>query len=101
MGLLHRYLGAGLLELGLRLFGIFLGRLLDHRLGGAVDQVLRLFQAQAGELAHEWITDGRVVTAFVQGTNLLDSDIRAHTSFLKDVAPLMGRSFLVGVRATF
>lgn len=53
------------------------------------------------EVAHEWKSDGRLVTVFLQGTNLLDREIRAHTSFLKDVAPLMGRSFLVGLRASF
>lgn len=41
------------------------------------------------------------LVAFLQGTNLLDRDIRVHTSYLKDVAPLMGRSFLLGVRGEY
>ena len=41
------------------------------------------------------------LTVFLQGTNLLDEEIRLHTSFLKEVAPLMGRSFTLGVRAEF
>jgi len=38
---------------------------------------------------------------FIQGRNLLDSDIRVHTSFLKDIAPLPGRAIVAGIRGTF
>ena len=38
---------------------------------------------------------------FLRGTNLLDEDIRQHTSPLKDIAPLPGRSLHVGVRYEF
>src|SRR5581483_10610696 len=41
--------GAGRLELGLRLLGVFLGNLFQDGLGGAVDEVLGFLQAQAGE----------------------------------------------------
>ena len=40
-------------------------------------------------------------TLFLQGRNLLDSDIRVHTSFLKDMAPLPGRAIVAGVRGNF
>ncbi len=40
-------------------------------------------------------------TLFLQGRNLLDSDIRVHTSFLKNTAPLPGRAIVVGIRGTF
>lgn len=40
-------------------------------------------------------------TVFVQANNLLDRDMRVHTSFIKDAAPLPGRSITAGVRATF
>jgi iron complex outermembrane receptor protein len=40
-------------------------------------------------------------TLFVQANNLLDQDIRVHTSFIKDSAPLPGRSLLAGLRAAF
>ena len=40
-------------------------------------------------------------TLFLQGRNLLDSDIRVHTSFLKDVAPMAGRAIVAGVRGVF
>jgi iron complex outermembrane receptor protein len=40
-------------------------------------------------------------TLFLQGRNLLDSDMRVHTSFLKDIAPLPGRAIVAGVRGAF
>jgi iron complex outermembrane receptor protein len=55
-----------------------------------------------GEVA--WLLEsakGRTLTVFLQGSNLLNEEIRLHTSYLKDVAPLMGRSFTVGLRAEF
>jgi iron complex outermembrane receptor protein len=38
---------------------------------------------------------------FFRGTNLLDEDARRHTSLVKDIAPLPGRNFLLGIRAEF
>ena len=38
---------------------------------------------------------------FLRGTNLLDEDARQHASPLKDIAPLPGQSFHLGVRAEF
>ncbi len=40
-------------------------------------------------------------TVFVQGKNLLDSEIRMHTSYLKEVAPLPGRALVLGLRGEF
>lgn len=40
-------------------------------------------------------------TLFVQANNLLGQNMRVHTSFLKDAAPLPGRSLTAGLRATF
>src|SRR3954454_7034885 len=45
--------GAGLFELGLGGLGGLLVGLLQHRLGGGVDEVLGLLQAQAGQLTHD------------------------------------------------
>jgi iron complex outermembrane receptor protein len=38
---------------------------------------------------------------YLKGTNLTDETAREHTSFLKDVIPLPGRSVTVGLRASF
>src|SRR5882724_4261491 len=42
-----------LLESGLHLGGIFLRHTLLHRLRGAIDQILRLLETEAGQLAHD------------------------------------------------
>lgn len=45
---------------------------------------------------------GRTVwDLFIRGTNLGDKEARVHTSFLKDVAPLPGRSVMAGMRLSF
>jgi iron complex outermembrane receptor protein len=55
-----------------------------------------------GEVAWNVATgEGRRVIVFVQGRNLLDREMRLHTSHLKDVAPQIGRSFTLGVRGEF
>ncbi len=38
---------------------------------------------------------------FAKANNLLDQEIREHTSFLKDIAPQGGRSILLGLRTDF
>lgn len=42
-----------------------------------------------------------VTTLFLKGSNLLDKDMRVHTSFIKDFAPLPGRAITLGLRASF
>ena len=44
---------------------------------------------------------GGELTLFAQGRNLLDEDIRRHTSFIKDKAPLPGSSVNVGLSYKF
>jgi iron complex outermembrane receptor protein len=39
--------------------------------------------------------------AFTRANNLLDEEIRGHTSFLKDIAPMGGRSIMFGLRGDF
>lgn len=50
---------------------------------------------------HMKLTKSVHYTLFLQGRNLLDSDIRVHTSFLKDSAPLPGRAIVAGIRGAF
>jgi iron complex outermembrane receptor protein len=52
-------------------------------------------------LSHEQRFGTTQVTWFALAKNLLDEDIRLSTSVLKDVAPLPGRSLIVGVRTRF
>ena len=37
----------------------------------------------------------------LRGTNLLDSEVRQHTSFVKDLAPQAGRGISLGLTASF
>ena len=46
-------------------------------------------------------TGGTRFTLFVRGTNLLDEEARRHTSIVKNIAPLAGRSGTIGIRAAF
>lgn len=41
------------------------------------------------------------LTLFVKGENLTDEEARVHASFLKEVAPLPGRSLKVGIKGRF
>src|SRR5258707_4885102 len=50
--LLEFHLRAGLFELGLDLFGLILAHAFLDRLGGTLDQVLGLLEAEAGQRAH-------------------------------------------------
>ena len=43
----------------------------------------------------------RKVTLFARGSNLLDEEIRRHTSFVKNLAPLPGRSGIFGLRLSY
>jgi len=38
---------------------------------------------------------------FTRANNLLDEEIREHASFLKDIAPMGGRSLMIGLRGEF
>jgi iron complex outermembrane receptor protein len=43
----------------------------------------------------------RTTTLYLQANNLLNEDMRVHTSFIKDSAPLPGRSLQAGLRSDF
>jgi iron complex outermembrane receptor protein len=53
------------------------------------------------DLSHSFELEGGELTLFAQGRNLLDEDIRRHTSFIKDNAPQPGRSVNVGLSYKF
>lgn len=44
---------------------------------------------------------GTDITLFARGSNLLNEEARRHTSFVKNIAPLPGRSGIFGLRASF
>lgn len=53
------------------------------------------------QVAYHWDTQTFGWEAYLQGGNLTDEEARVHTSFLKDVAPLMGRNVAAGLRVFF
>ena len=87
-----------------------------NRFGSRLD-VLRAFKQNRTD-ENELATDGYTLVnatltyklptpqyfqleAFAKAYNLLDQTIRDHTSILKDIAPMGGRSLLVGLRGEF
>jgi iron complex outermembrane receptor protein len=52
-------------------------------------------------LTYHWDVGSAGWEAFVEGRNLGNEEARAHTSYLKDVAPLAGRNIAVGLRVDF
>jgi iron complex outermembrane recepter protein len=57
-----------------------------------------LLSAYAG---YRFIQGPVIYDLFLRGSNLTNEDARLHTSFLKDIAPLPGRSVTFGIRANF
>jgi iron complex outermembrane receptor protein len=55
----------------------------------------------SADMSYRFTFDRAVFDLFLRGTNLTNDEARAHTSFLKDVAPLPGRSLTLGLRAVF
>jgi len=53
------------------------------------------------EIARRLSIDRAEATLFLQGRNLLNEEMRVHTSHLKDFAPLPGRSLVAGLRVKF
>ncbi|MEZ0232588.1 MAG: TonB-dependent receptor [Methylophilaceae bacterium] len=100
-----------------RISPLRLGFGLDYKLdkfGSRVD-VLHAFK-QDRTADNELATDGYTLVnatltyrlptafhleAFAKAKNLLDQEIREHSSFLKDISPMGGRSLLVGLRGEF
>ena len=50
------------------------------------------------DVSYKFNTNGSGFELYLKGRNLTDKDARNHTSFLKEVAPLPGRNFILGVR---
>ncbi len=53
------------------------------------------------ELSYRWERTDPGVLVFLRASNLLDEEVRRHSSPLKDYLPLPGRSLLLGIRAGF
>jgi len=47
------------------------------------------------------LSNGLLLTGFLQGKNLTNDEQRAHTSFIKDLAPAPARTIEIGFRLVF
>ncbi len=80
---------------------------LDYTLTGKQDNTAALEDPTSGYhmlnayAAYTFNSPASAMTVFVRATNLLDEEARRHTSFVKNIAPLAGRSGLLGLRVTF
>ncbi len=52
-------------------------------------------------VGHEWAGEETRLHLFARVKNLLDQEARAHTSTVKEIAPLPGRNVVLGARAVF
>lgn len=59
------------------------------------------FNLLSADFSYTLSTTGFSTEFFLHGRNLLDEEARRHTSFLKDVAPIVGRSVQAGVTLQF
>ena len=55
----------------------------------------------SADLGYRFVVDRVEYLVFLRGTNLADDEVRNHVSFLKEYAPLAGRSLSAGLRLTF
>ncbi len=59
------------------------------------------YQLLGAHAAWQWARGEGGWELFVRGSNLTNATARPHTSFLREIAPLPGRAFGVGLRRTF
>lgn len=82
--------------------GIFLRRTVNQGRTSTNETETDGFTELTINLSREFeLGNGLALTVFGRADNLLDEEIRYHTSFLKDVSPQPGRSFTVGARLEF
>jgi iron complex outermembrane recepter protein len=53
------------------------------------------------EVAYKFSSSSDGPTVYLQGRNLLNQVVRLHTSYIKDIAPMPGRTLVIGVRGQF
>jgi iron complex outermembrane receptor protein len=82
-------------------YGMLLGVLRQDRVATLETKTDGYLRLDAG-IEYTLKVDSEVTTKlFLRANNLLNQDMRVATSFLKDYAPLPGRSFVAGLRASF
>ncbi|MDB6140950.1 MAG: TonB-dependent receptor [Verrucomicrobiaceae bacterium] len=83
---------------GARLEGIFAGH--QYRVSDNELPTDAYFIVNAA-LSYDFQLKGTAANVYIKGVNLTNEEAREHTSFLKDIAPLAGRGFVVGMKVSF
>jgi len=73
----------------------------DHNRIGSGELATDGFEMLGLELIYRTNFGNEDLILFFKGKNLLDEEARDHTSLLKDLAPRVGRNFVLGARYTF
>jgi iron complex outermembrane recepter protein len=86
--------------------GVISGYLQAMRVQGvsrlaAQETATNVYTLVNSELAYKLSSSANSPTVYLQGRNLLNQVVRLHTSYIKDVAPMPGRTLIVGVRGQF
>ncbi len=82
-------------------FGVSLRHAFDHDRIAAEETETPGYTLLGADVSYRFPAGKSQWELFARGSNLTDEDARVSTSFLKDVAPLPGRTVTAGVRVTF
>lgn len=82
-------------------YAVTLTRVQDQNRISGLESATSGFELLSADLGYTLRGGPVATTLFLRGRNLLDEDARRHTSFIKDLVPMAGRSLFAGVRAEF
>jgi iron complex outermembrane receptor protein len=82
--------------------GFLLRRSFDQKDTAPSESATDGFTELEADLSYSYdLGNGMLVTAFARANNLLNEEIRHHSSFIKNKAPRPGRNFTLGARVEF
>jgi iron complex outermembrane receptor protein len=94
--------GKAALEYGNWNAGVLLRRSFDQKDTAPSESTTDGFTELEADLSYSYdLGNGMLVTAFARANNLLNEEIRHHSSFIKNKAPRPGRNFTLGARVEF
>lgn len=94
--------GKAELEYGNWNAGVLLRRSFDQKDTAPGETDTDGFTELEADLSYSYdLGNGMLLTAFARANNLLNEEVRHHSSFIKDEAPRPGRNFTIGARVEF
>lgn len=82
-------------------YALSLTRVADQDRVSSLETATAGYELLSADLGYTLNAGSASYTFYLKGRNLLDEEARRHTSFLKDLAPLPGRSWFAGLRLDF